>query len=233
MSKTAYHWRILQEGDLALRPTGRRWPGAEHESTCVLIWPEGEDPSAKNTLLIDPAFTPEGLAEAEAALQELGVSWGATKTILVTHPHHDHMPTPPEGLAEGAWREAPPLKGTAFEGLEVISTPGHHPAQRGVAFTSGGQAVVAPGDAILDEQWLRAWKYYWPNNYGQEDIVRTWRTAAEVVKRADVIIPGHGAVFEITPELVQYLIAHFPEAEHAGECPDVADTLQERLDNLQ
>jgi hypothetical protein len=36
--------------------------------------------------------------------------------------------------------------------------------------------VCIAGDAILDIEWLKAWKYYWPNGYTVPEIVETWES---------------------------------------------------------
>ena len=36
---------------------------------------------------------------------------------------------------------------------------------------SSGARVWVVGDAVLDEHWLQAWTYYWPNGYRSAEIV--------------------------------------------------------------
>jgi glyoxylase-like metal-dependent hydrolase (beta-lactamase superfamily II) len=89
------------------------------------------------------------------------------------------------------------------------------------------------GDAILDEAWLRAWKYYWPNFYQEADILQTWESVAIILTRADTIIPGHGVPFQVTAGLLEHLVHTFDQAEHAEQCPQVFDALQNRLEVLK
>jgi hypothetical protein len=81
---------------------------------------------------------------------------------------------------------------------------------------------------VLDREWLLAWAYYWPNGYSREEIVQTWRSVAAVL-RADVIVPGHGAPIDVTPELCDELCRGFDRAEHASECGDVRDRIRRRF----
>ena len=70
-----------------------------------------------------------------------------------------------------------------------------------VVATNDGTTWIV-GDAILGEDWLRAWRYYWPNGYGPDEIVETWRSVARILSMADVVIPGHGPPFRVDISLM-------------------------------
>jgi glyoxylase-like metal-dependent hydrolase (beta-lactamase superfamily II) len=60
-----------------------------------------------------------------------------------------------------------------------------------------------------------------------------WRSVARILARAQIVIPGHGPAFEVTPQLLRDLIAAFPAARHARQCPDVLEALRVRLASLE
>lgn len=222
-----YNWRILQHGELPLHPDGSESPQAEHRCTVSLIWPDEQAPTIDNTVMVDPCFTTAGYDHALGVLDALNISLRDVGRYLITHLHGDHMLHLPSGLTGTRLRALRPPVDT---GLALELCPGHHDMLLALAFTDADQrAVWAVGDAILNEEWLRAWCYYWPNRYGMCDIVETWRSVAKVLSAADTVIPGHGPAFEVTPELVQHLIEAFPSARHSGQCPDVAERLRVRL----
>ena len=112
--------------------------------------------------------------------------------------------------------------------------PGHEPSLRALVFPSAAEEQVwIVGDAILDEAWLRAWGYYWPNQYRPPEIVRTWQSVAAILSGADVVVPGHGPPIPVTPELLENLIAGFPTADQPDRCPEVAQALRARLQTLR
>lgn len=229
MSDT-YNWRILQHGDIPLRPNGELNVLAEHRCSAILVWPEDRDPSADTTIIIDPCFTDAGYDHALGVLDQLNITFRDMGRYLVTHLHGDHMLHLPRGLAGVRLRALrPPIN----EGLTLVPLPGHHELQFGLAFTdAGGRAVWAVGDAILGEEWLRAWKYYWPNGYTMPEIIETWRSVAQILARAEIVIPGHGPAFAITRDLLGDVIDSFPNAQHADQCPEVLESLRARLDSF-
>ena len=221
-------WEILQLGAIPLSARGERDTTLEHRPTSVLIWPEGEAPSRSNCVLTDPYFTPNGLADARRVLARLGASWADVERLFVTHCHFDHMPRFPGEPAGSRFTVFTPDATTPW--LETVACTGHSPDLDALAFQSAGDgAVWVVGDAVLDEEWLRAWNYYWPNGYGHDQIVQHWRDVATVLSQADVIVPGHGAPIRVTPELVQDLLTDLPQAQFAEECPDVAEALRARV----
>jgi glyoxylase-like metal-dependent hydrolase (beta-lactamase superfamily II) len=231
---TRYEWTVLQTGELPLRPDHRVERGAEHRCTSVLIWPAGEQPGPDNTLLADPCFSEAGLDEAGPILDRLNISLGDVGWIFVTHPHWDHCPSLPEGVALGRPRPFDPGAAGPLAGARVVGCPGHEPSLEALVFPSAGDGQVwIVGDAILDEPWLRAWGYYWPNRYAGPQIVRTWQSVAAILSGADVVVPGHGPPIPVTPELLEHLIAAFPTADCADNCPEVAQTLRSRLEALR
>ncbi len=225
-----FNWAVLQAGQLPLRPDGQVMTAVEHRCTSVLVWPEGERPSADRTVLVDPCFTEAGYAEATRQLAALGACWEDVSRVFITHPHGDHLPTLPRGAPPLLFRRFRPAWDTALAGLATAYCPGHDPFLRALIFTApDGRAVWAVGDAVLDEEWLRAWGYYWPNGYTAAEVAETWRSAALIVAGADIILPGHGGPIAVTIPLVTGLLETFPRATAADECPDVAASLRARL----
>lgn len=232
MTEPRFNWRVLQSGQLPLRPNRQIDYSAEHRCTALLVWPADAPPSADNSVIVDPCFTTAGWLMAQGQLAALNGSLEVLRRAFVTHPHHDHVPHLPRGAARVEFHEL------LFEpemppGMRSVHCPGHDPILIALAFTAAdGRAVWAVGDAILDEEWLRAWGYYWPNGYAPRDVAETWRSVARIVCGADVIVPGHGAALSVTADLVRHLIETFPAAPHADLCPEVAGQLQARLEKL-
>lgn len=223
-----FHWQIVQEGSLPLRPDSRLFRTLEHRPTSTLLWPENELPTPDNTVLTDPHFTDASFGPTRQLLLQHNLTPTQIAWLFVTHEHGDHLPRFPESPAPAYrlmdWHPDPPVPG-----LRMVPCPGHAADLYALVFTSvSDEHVWIVGDAILDEPWLRAWRYYWPNGYLPGEIIQTWRSVAAIFAEADVIVPGHGPPIRVTKDLVDCLIADFPRAEHASECPDVADQLQRR-----
>ena len=228
-----YDWAVLQEGALRLRPGRRLDPAADHRCTSVLIWPEGESPSPENSVLTDPCFTDEGLQQAGPILRRLGISWNDLPRVFVTHPHHDHCPSLPSLAGPFDFALFKPGTDGPLARVGVAPCPGHFPSLDALLFQSiAGEQVWIAGDAILDEPWLRAWEYYWPNGYSEPAIVETWRSVARIISAADVVVPGHGPPIRITAPLLYDLLSSFPGAEHAAQCPEVVVALGKRFERL-
>lgn len=227
-----YRWQILQQGRLPLRPDGATDRGNGHRCTSLLLWPEGEAPGKANSLIIDPCFNQAGMAAASAALRGLQLGWDDLGACFTTHRHQDHQPSflGQEVSAPPPWRHDcdGPLAGLRLEPL-----PGHDEQQQGVVFSDGGGEVWAVGDAVLDQEWLLQWAYYWPNRYRPDQVAETWRSLARVMAHADLVVPGHGAPFRVTATLLEALAEGFPRAPHAELCPEVSDTLRQRLVSLE
>ena len=75
--------------------------------------------------------------------------------------------------------------------------------------TKDGECWIV-GDAIINKIWLIHWGYYWPNGYTTEQIVQTWRTVADILSKADVIVPGHGTPFRVTTSVIEEALAKTP-----------------------
>ena len=228
-----YRWLVLQDGELPLRPDLSINHLLEHRCTSVILWPADQDPSPHNVLVTDPCFTRVGLAVARRRLQSLGLAIEDLGRCFVTHGHLDHTPhLPPSILSRGprSWtRFAPGSPSATLVGFEAVACPGHEVDLHSLVFWSRDEQgrlrkCWVVGDAVLDEDWLRAWGYYWPNQYSPVDIVQTWRSVARVLE-ADWIFPGHGPPIQVTQELLVHLERTFPLAEFADDCPDVARTL--------
>ncbi len=223
-----FQWAILQHGSLPLRPSGAISHAVEHRCTCVLVWPEKESPSPQNTVLADPCFTVDGYNAALGLLRRLHFSLEDAGWVFVTHQHMDHLPGWP-GEPPGL-RLRPFDPAAAPAGLRAVLCPGHEADLHALAFRSDAdEEVWIVGDAILDEEWLPTWGYYWPNGYGREEIIGTWRSVAKIVSSADIIVPGHGDPIRVTPFLVRELLERFPKAL-ALECSEVISALESRIE---
>jgi glyoxylase-like metal-dependent hydrolase (beta-lactamase superfamily II) len=234
MAAKRFNWIVLQEGTLALRPSGQVNDSLEHRPTSTLIWPVDEPPTRDNTILVDPYFTANSFRAAEAVLSHMRLSFADIGRVFVTHKHFDHLPHYPSDAQSAPTKRFEPKTDETFAGLKAIPCPGHAEDLRALVFTSPTlEQVWVVADAILDEEWLRAWKYFWPNGYSRAEILDTWRSVAMILAAADVILPGHGAAIRVTDTLLADLIAAFPNAELAADCPDVEKTLRGRLKILQ
>ena len=226
-----YEWTVLQNGSLPLRANGMSVPFMEHQCTSALVWPEGERPSYENSIATDPCFTADGLRRAKRVFDGMGVSFADVVWAFVSHRHWDHQPGSRTEAAHLTFRVL--SSPAARSGRKVVPIPGHSPDSQALVFESKSDGEVwVVGDAVLDVEWLKAWRYYWPNAYLPEEIVETWRTVAKIVSHADVIVPGHGRPIRVTAGLVKALVDGFAEAEHAAECPDVVEALRKRLRGL-
>jgi len=116
--------------------------------------------------------------------------------------------------------------------MEEIAIPGHAMDLVALRFSARDGDVWIVGDGILNLEWLAAWSYYWPNAYGLDDIVETWRSVARILATADVVIPGHGPPIRVDANLLRVLLDAFSSAEHGWRCPEVADRLRERMERF-
>jgi glyoxylase-like metal-dependent hydrolase (beta-lactamase superfamily II) len=229
MPKNVYQWLILQQGHLPLRVDGSVDLSAEHACTATLIWPAGVPPDGRNTLLVDPSFPSSGYRAARRRLQRLGLALADVGFVFSTHEHWDHLPRLPSRVTQPRWRPFQHGCAEALAGIDTVACPGHDPELRAVRFRTAAGEVWAVGDAILGADWLRTWMYYWPNDYDRADIVQTWLSVARILAHADTILPGHGPAIEVTPGLLEELIASFPSAAYGEDCPEVPKVLQQRL----
>jgi glyoxylase-like metal-dependent hydrolase (beta-lactamase superfamily II) len=225
-----YHYIFLQKGSISLAPNGTIDLSIEHRCSSVLIWPEGEQLSINNTILTDPCFTPEGFRNAEQELKRLGRAFTDIGHIFITHPHGDHLPNFPYGKELARFRE-----GTlnSFPGIRTFPCFGHAPGLHAFVFRSvSDENVWIVGDAILNLEWLKAWKYFWPNLYSRREIVQTWESVAKILLSADVVISGHGGPIYVTASLLKELLSTFPSANYADQCQNVEQFLNRRLEQL-
>jgi glyoxylase-like metal-dependent hydrolase (beta-lactamase superfamily II) len=184
--------------------------------------------------LTDPCFVAEDSAPLVDVLGDLGIGLRDIGRIYVTHPHHDHMPN-----VAGLSPDVSVMFGVVAAqldlpvGISVTPCPGHHPMCASLALrTNDGMAWVV-GDAILGEDWLRAWRYYWPNDYRRPEIVETWRSVARILSAADIVVPGHGPPFRVDVSLINDLMDGFSSAEYSHDCPDVLQDLSQRIEQLR
>ena len=216
---------VVQCGSLPLRPD-RRWaPGVAHRCTATLVWPEGEPVTPDNSVIVDPCFDGPGWAEALTRLGSVGAGPLDIGRYHVSHWHGDHALRAPVDAA-GGWR---PIPDGGLEGVRLEPCPGHHRSLLALVFAGAAGEVWVVGDAILDEEWLLAWECYWPNGYGPDEIVQTWRSVARIVGSASIVVPGHGPPITVTRSLLGDLLRGLSEQPLAAECPDVAETLQAAL----
>ncbi len=226
-----FEYRVLQEGSIVLKPDGQRIRSLEHRCTSVLIWPETELPSAENTVLTDPCFTDKGFVYALQCLEELKLPFEKIGRIFVTHRHSDHCLSLPDRISVPAF---PCLLPGERAGLFPVPCPGHTACLKSLVFCScSGEKIWIAGDAVLDEEWLRAWEFFWPNGYSRSSVIQTWHSAALIIANADVIVPGHGKPFKVTLPLVEKLLSDFPNAAHSAACGKAADMIADRLNRLK
>ncbi len=233
MNNMSYQWEILQKGQLPLRPDRSIDPDVEHICTSTMIWPVGQTPHASNTLIVDPCFSIKGIHNACLKLIRMGASLNNIGYYYVAHDHFDHTLKVPGRDVRRAWKRFYPMKNGPLSGIRVSHCPGHYSSLTALSFNSVAGQVWVVSDAVLDRDWLTAWEYFWPNGYGDEEIIETWRSVAFIISQADVIIPGHGDEILVTPQLIKSLIAEFPKADYADECPEVVDVLNQRLASMK
>lgn len=233
-SVPGYRSLVLQDGELPLRPDDSIDDSREHRCTSILIWPVDQNPSPDNIIVTDPCFTRVGVGMARERLQTLGLAIEDLGRCFITHGHLDHAPQLPGSAlrrrSSSVWiRFEPDSPPSHLVGFEAIACPGHEVDLKALVFWSLNQQghrrrIWVVGDAVLDEDWLRAWRYYWPNCYSPAEIRQTWRSVARVLE-ADWVVPGHGPPIRVTRALLIELERTFHLAELAEDCPDVAQAL--------
>lgn len=228
-----FNFAILQPGSIKAKPNGRLIPFVEHRSTSTLIWPEGDSPSRENSILTDPCFTTEGYQNATGILSKYGITFADIGYVFITHPHDDHSLRFPKGIRKPSFRWFIPNDDTWSSEIRIVTYPGHSATLQSLVFcSSSGGTISIAGDAILNEEWLRAWQYYWPNRYSQEEIIQTWKSVADIVASVDVIVPGHGASISVSASLIKEMLSGFPSAPHSAKCKEVVQILEKRLAEL-
>jgi glyoxylase-like metal-dependent hydrolase (beta-lactamase superfamily II) len=228
MTLLSYQHRVLQTGSLPLRP-GARLQRVPHACTATLIWPDDAVPTPENSVVTDPCFTGEGFVEASAVLRELGVGFDVLGSYFETHQHGDHMLSFPSLDTPYPERRFQPGSDGPLAGVSAVHCPGHSPDLHALVFRSGNDEVWIASDAIIDEEWLRAWRYYWPNGYSDEEIVETWRSVGRILARAHVVVPGHGPPLRVTARLLEELAKSFEQALFTELCPEVGEQIRRRL----
>jgi glyoxylase-like metal-dependent hydrolase (beta-lactamase superfamily II) len=223
-----FNWLVVQEGQLPLRPD-HRFASVEHRPTITLIWREGERPNRENSFLVDPYFTSKGYLAAQRILQAANIRLFELGAYFVTHPHYDHLLSLPIDIPVDRFTQLQ----TPPDDICAVPCPGHAAELQALTFTSAkDERVWVVSDAILDDEWLRAWGYYYPNRYSDDEIVETWCSIGRIFAEADVIVPGHGAPIQVNRALVETLIAGFPNAKVSSACPEVLEALNKRLASL-
>jgi len=78
-------------------------------------------------------------------------------------------------------------------GILVFPTPGHSPGHQSVAVDTESGVHVIAGDAVFAYDNLQPASEHLPFTIlGRfTDIIAAWRSLEEIVKRADVVLPGH------------------------------------------
>jgi glyoxylase-like metal-dependent hydrolase (beta-lactamase superfamily II) len=228
-----FEWRIVQEGQLKIDLMGQVQPVGGF-CTITLIWPGDERPSSASALLVDPCFASNDYERATQMIEALDIDYLDMHRVFVTHLHHDHLPEVPSGVPQPRFAAYDITPVGHSSGFDIIPLPGHEAKLKALVFPSqGGEKVWVVGDAVLNEEWLVAWAYYWPNQYSPAEIIDTWRSVAKVLATADVIVPGHGDAIRVDVDLLERTLANFPSAPHAERCWDVAETIKARLETIR
>jgi len=78
-------------------------------------------------------------------------------------------------------------------GITVFPTPGHSPGHQSVAVNTEGGVHVIAGDAVFSYDNLEPESGHLTFTIMGRfmDIVASWRSLEEIVRRADVVLPGH------------------------------------------
>jgi glyoxylase-like metal-dependent hydrolase (beta-lactamase superfamily II) len=78
-------------------------------------------------------------------------------------------------------------------GVRVFPTPGHSPGHQSVAVDTEGGVHVIAGDAVFSYENLKPAGEHLPFTIMGRftDIVQAWRSIEEIVRRSQVILPGH------------------------------------------
>jgi len=226
-----YQYRILQRGMLPLSPDGAMDLSKEHRCTAVAIWPAHERPFPARTIFTDPSFTLAGKKDAQEHAARIGLTLDDMRTIFVTHRHRDHLPSNVEHGATHIFQTRVPAE---FPDIAVERCPGHAPDLHALIFRNPFNKMVwVAGDAVLNQEWLLAWGYFWPNRYSRDEIAETWRSVAKILSHADIVIPGHGDEILVTPDLLKDVLTGFLTAPYAAIAPEVSTTIRQRLQHLK
>lgn len=157
-------------------------------------------------IVVDPGINREALA---AGLQKEGLKPEDINFVLITHYHPDHA----YGAAwfpRGALLDYKYLyKSDAVEQhdgfipgteLAIMHTPGHAPEHCSLAVpTEQGMAIIAGDVFWWPDGAKQTLDVDYPDEYAQ-DVVALQESRKKILKLADVIIPGHGQVMQVTKE---------------------------------
>ena len=167
----------------------------EANSTSTLIR------SGARLIVVDPGSRMLRPA-VKLSFRQIGVFMKDVDTVVLTHPHHDHMENldlfpDAEVLIHSGGEGGPDHKVVdgdlkIAEGVELVHTPGHTWDSMSV-FVKGDLNYAVVGDAIPLEDNFR--KMVPPRlNIDKDAAMKSIKTIANF---ADVIVPGHGAPFRI------------------------------------
>lgn len=227
-----YQFKTLQDGTLAVEPSGGKIPFAEHRCTCTLIWPRNVPVQPDNSVIVDPCFTAKGGRRAGSRVTACGADFESIGYLHITHAHPDHVLSLP--LANTVrWSPFDESCSRSLADVRLVRLPGHHNQLQAVVFPTADGPTWVVGDAVLNTLWLRSWTVFWRNGYGPDEITATWRSVATVVSSASIVIPGHGVPFAVTGQLLSELLEAWPHAQHREACPDVEVTLRKRLAEVE
>ena len=165
-------------------------------SSTLLELPDG------SFLLVDPGLPYDIMKET--LYNRRGVSPDKLSAIFLTHFHGDHMvdlakydhcrifasAEEIESNAASRPRDAEPL-GVRFEGISVVSLPGHTMGTSGLAFISGGLKILVAGDAVMTKDFFMAGEGY----FNTVDAVLANESIRYAGEHFDVIVPGHDVQF--------------------------------------
>ncbi len=132
-----------------------------------------------------------------ASLERLAVPPEDVDILVITHDHHDHCEnndlfTKAKAILFDSEPEQEDEESRIDASARLVRTPGHTPGSVSV-FVESDRKYAIVGDALpILDNYL---KWVPPGlNYDPEKALRSMR---RIVDWADVVVPGHGAPFEI------------------------------------
>lgn len=200
----SYTVDILHNGYSRIRSDGLVM---EANCSCCLI-------TGKHTVIVD-TMTPWDKDFIVSELEKRGVNCDDVEYAVSTHGHIDHIGnlnlfTSAQhilgfSISTGTTYKVHPFDaGKPYvidDGLEIIPTPGHTMDHVSVKVTTASLGIVIiAGDLFEHEEDLKnenLWKYV----AGSENPDIQQRSRSQVLQMADYIIPGHGPMFKVTPDM--------------------------------